>query len=69
LNPNKAALRLLILSQVFSLFFLIFMPVLIRLLNEMWGRVLYTLLALVSIGLSLALRYALNGWNNSLRRL
>jgi hypothetical protein len=61
LNPNKAALRLLILSQVFILFFLIFMPVLIHLLNEMWGRVIYTLLALVSIGLSLALRYALNG--------
>ena len=61
MNPNKAVLRLLILSQVFSLFFLIFIPVLIRLLNEMWGRVLYTLLALVAIGLSLALRYALNG--------
>ena len=61
MNPNKAVLRLLILAQVFSLFFLIFIPVLIRLLNEMWGRVLYTLLALVAIGLSLALRYALNG--------
>jgi hypothetical protein len=60
-NPNKAALRLLIISQVFTLFFLIFMPVLIHLLNEMWGRVIYILLALVSIGLSLALRYVLNG--------
>ena len=61
MNPNKALLRLLILAQVFALFFLIFMPVLIRLLNDMWGRVLYVLLALVAIGLSLALRYALNG--------
>ena len=61
MNPHKTLLRLLILAQVFTLFFLIFMPVLIRLLNEMWGRVLYTLLALAAIGLSLALRYALNG--------
>ena len=58
---NKTVARLLILSQVFTLFFLIFMPVLIRLLNEMWGRVLYTLLALAAIGMALALRYALNG--------
>jgi hypothetical protein len=58
---NKTTIRLLILSQVFTLFFLIFMPVLIRLLNDMWGRVLYTLLALGAIGMALALRYALNG--------
>ncbi len=57
---NKTVGRLLVLSQVFTLFFLIFMPVLIRLLNEMWGRVLYTLLALAAIGIALALRYALN---------
>ncbi|OGR91830.1 MAG: hypothetical protein A2992_09050 [Elusimicrobia bacterium RIFCSPLOWO2_01_FULL_59_12] len=58
---NKTALRTLIVSQVFSLFFLIFMPVLVRLLNEAWGRVLYAFLALAAIGLALALRYALNG--------
>ncbi len=57
---NKTALRVLIVSQVFTLFCLIFMPVLIRLLNEVWGRVLYTLLSLAAIGLALALRYALN---------
>ena len=37
------------------------MPVLVRLLNEAWGRVLYAFLALAAIGLALALRYALNG--------
>ena len=58
---NKNIVRLLVLSQVFTLFFLIFMPVLIRLLNETWGRVLYTLLSLTAIGLALGLRYALNG--------
>jgi hypothetical protein len=58
---NKTTLRVLIISQVFSLFFLIFMPVLVRMLNDMWGRVFYTLLSLVGIGLALALRYALNG--------
>jgi hypothetical protein len=61
MNPNKTALRVLIVAQVFTLFFLIFMPVMVRMLNEMWGRVLYTLLSLVAIGLALALRYALNG--------
>jgi len=61
INPNKTALRLLVLSQVFTLFFIIFIPVLIRVLSETWGRVLYTLLALVAVGLSLALRYVLNG--------
>lgn len=61
MNSNKTALRVLILAQVFSLFFLILMPVLIRLLNETWGRILYTFLSLAGIGLALALRYALNG--------
>jgi hypothetical protein len=60
-NPHKTILRLLIFTQVFTLFFLIFMPILVRLLNETWGRVLYLFLALVTIGLALALRYALNG--------
>jgi hypothetical protein len=60
-NPTKTILRLLIFTQVFILFFLIFMPILIRMLSETWGRVLYLLLALVTIGLALALRYALSG--------
>ncbi len=57
---NKTVIRTLILSQVYTLFFLILMPVLIQLLNDAWGRVLYALLAFISIGLALALRYALN---------
>jgi hypothetical protein len=57
---NKTVLRTLIIAQVFTLFFLIFMPVLIQVLNDAWGRVVYALLSLVCIGLALALRYALN---------
>ena len=61
MNPNKAVLRVLIVSQVFTLFFLIFLPILMRALNELWGRVAYVLLSLIAIGLALALRYALVG--------
>jgi hypothetical protein len=61
MNPQKAVLRLLILSQIFCLFFLLFMPTLIKILNELWGKVLYTILVIASIGLALALRYALSG--------
>jgi hypothetical protein len=61
MNPHKTILRVLVLAQVFTLFMLILMPVLVKLLNDSWGRVIYTLLSLVGIGLALALRYALNG--------
>lgn len=61
MNPQKTILRLLIVSQVFCLFFLMFMPTLIKILHEFWGKMFYTLLVLVSIGLALALRYAFIG--------
>ena len=61
MNPHKTVLRVLVLSQVFTLFALILMPVLVKLLSDSWGRVIYTLVSLVAIGLALALRYALNG--------
>ena len=55
---NKSALRLLILAQVFCLFFLMLMPTLVRVLNEMWGKVLYGTLVVGAILFALALRYA-----------
>lgn len=58
---NKNALRLLIVSQVFTLFALLFLPTLMRLLNETLGKILYSGLVVACIGLSLALRRALGG--------
>jgi len=60
MNSHKTALRVLIVAQVFTLFALILMPVLVKLLSDTWGRVIYTLLSLAGIALALALRYALN---------
>ena len=59
MNASKNIFRLLILSQIFALFFLMLMPTLIKLLNDFWGKLLYTLMVLGSIGFALALRYAL----------
>jgi len=59
MNPHKTALRLLIVTQVFALFFLMLMPAVIRWLGDPLGKALYGLLVAVSIGLALALRYAL----------
>ncbi len=53
-------LRLIIVVQVFSLLSLVLMPLMIRLLNETAGKVLYSLLLLLSIGFSIALRYAVS---------
>ncbi|MFA5974660.1 MAG: hypothetical protein WC859_00650 [Elusimicrobiota bacterium] len=59
MSPNKTTLRLIIVTQVFTLFAVLLMPVLIRILDETSGMVLYALLILISVGLTLALRYAL----------
>ena len=58
MNPNKPLLRLLTLTQIFCLLILLSMPVLIRLLSETLGKILYALLAIACVGLILALRYA-----------
>lgn len=55
---NKDALRLIIFTQIFTLFFLLFMPTLIRLLGDPWGKMLYTVLVMAAIGFALALRHA-----------
>lgn len=59
MNPHKTILRLIILTQVFTLFALLLMPTLIRLLDQTAGKVLYFLLVLIAAGLVMALRYAL----------
>ncbi len=57
---NKSTLKLLIVSQVFCLAFLLLMPTLIRLLHGFWGQFLYAVLVVGAIGLAIALRYTLN---------
>jgi len=58
MNPNRMLLRLLIAGQIFCLFFLIFLPVLLRLLDGALGKILYAVLSVSAIALALALRYA-----------
>ncbi len=55
---NKTVLRLLVATQIFSLFFLMILPYLIRVLSGLWGKTLYGLLVITGVGLALALRYA-----------
>jgi hypothetical protein len=59
MSPHKTTLRLLIVSQVFTLFALLLMPTLVRILDGISGKIVYALLVLISVGLALALRYAL----------
>lgn len=59
MNPPKTALRLLIVCQVFTLFALLLMPTLVRILDETSGKIAYALLVLISVGLTLALRHVL----------
>ena len=58
MNP-KPLLRLLILGQLFTLAFLVLMPVLIRLLPGLTGKILYALLVAVAVTLAVLLRGAL----------
>lgn len=60
MNFHKSPLRLIMVTQVFCLFFLILMPTLVRLLSGTLGKWLYTLMVLGALGLALALRYALD---------
>jgi hypothetical protein len=57
---EKRILHLVIVAQVFSLLFLILMPVLIGILNDRWGKLLYCILVIGAVGLAMALRHALS---------
>jgi len=56
---NRSLLRLMVWIQMFTLFFLMVMPSLIRWLGGMWGKILYAVMVIIGIGFALALRYAL----------
>ncbi len=57
---NRSVTRLLMIVQMFCLFVLMVMPLLIRILGSFWGKLLYAAVALLCVGFSMALRYALS---------
>ena len=58
---NRTIMRLVIVTEIFTLFCLMLMPAVIHMLSDLWGKALYALLVITSIGLAIALRYALAG--------
>lgn len=58
MNETNATLRLLILVQMFMLFALLLVPLLIRHLQEPWGKAVYALLAAGCVAQALRLRRA-----------
>ena len=59
MNGIKPLLRLLVVTQTFLLFAVVFLPTLIHDLQQPWGRWIYGILAAVCILLALLLRRAL----------
>ena len=60
MNELKPILRLILLTQTFLLFAAIFLPVLIRSMQQPAGRWIYGLFAAICIALALLLRRALD---------
>ena len=60
MNGHRSPLRLIILTEAFLLFAVIGLPLLIRLLHQTAGKVLYACLAAAGIALALLLRRALD---------
>ena len=59
MNASKTILRLLVISQMFTLFFLMLLPTLTHFLAEPWGKLIYGICIFCAAGLALALRYTL----------
>lgn len=59
MNDLKPALRLVVMTLTFLLFAVVFLPALVRYLQQPWGRFVYGLFAAVCIALALLLRRAL----------
>jgi hypothetical protein len=57
---NKSLLRLLVVTQIFLLFAVVFLPTLIRYLQQPLGRLVYGFLAALCMLLALLLRRALS---------
>ena len=61
MNKPRDRWRMLILTQIFTLFLLLAIPLIVRMLTSAAGKALYTLLAVVCVLLSLELRRLLQG--------
>jgi hypothetical protein len=59
MSNDRSVMKLLIVTQIFTLLFLIFMPTLLRLLSGTLGKTLFAALTILAVGLSIALRHAL----------
>ena len=60
MNEFKPILRLVIMVQIFLLFFLVVLPAVIRGMQEPLGKIVYGFLALLCIAQALLLRRALD---------
>ena len=60
MNEFKPILRLVVVTQTFLLFAVIFLPALIRSMHDFWGKFVYGFLAALCIVLALLLRRALS---------
>jgi hypothetical protein len=60
MNGLKPILRLVVVTLTFLLFSMVFLPALIRYLQQPWGRVVYGFFTAVCIALALLLRRALS---------
>ena len=61
IRPPRDRFKLLILIQIFTLFALLAMPLLVRMLSFTAGKIIYALLAVVCVYLALELRRLLQG--------
>jgi hypothetical protein len=59
MNGHKGLLRLLIITQAYLLFAVIFMPALVRSMDQFYGKLVYGIFAALCILLTLLLRRAL----------
>jgi len=61
MNQPRNRTKMLILSQIFTLFLVLAMPLIIRMLAYTAGKVLYAILAVLAVILSVELRRLLQG--------
>lgn len=61
MNQPRSRSKMLILSQIFTLFLVLAMPLIIRMLAYTAGKVLYAILAILAVILSIELRRLLQG--------
>ena len=60
-TPPRDRWKLLVFTQIFTLFLILAMPLLVRMLSLTAGKILYVLLTVVCVALALELRRLLQG--------